>query len=47
MVKKKEIDRVRKKAHSMLRDKDHEMRKLKLLITKYHCCLKDHDLTDE
>lgn len=30
----------------MLRDKDRELRRLKVLIGKYHKCLQDHDLTD-
>lgn len=42
-----EMERIRQKAHSMLREKDVEQRKLKLLISKYHQCLRDHDLTDD
>jgi hypothetical protein len=41
-----EVERIRGKAHSMLRDKDRELRRLKMLIGKYHKCLQDHDLTD-
>lgn len=30
----------------MLSDRDREVRRLNLLIQKYHKCLKDHDMTD-
>jgi hypothetical protein len=31
-----EMDRIRSKAHSMLRDKDKQLKHEKLLISKYH-----------
>lgn len=42
-----EIERIRSKAHMMLRQKDKGLRRQKQLIDKYHQCLRDHDMTDE
>ena len=41
-----EVERVRARAKQLLISSDNEQRRLKLLISKYHQCLKDHDLTD-
>ena len=42
-----EIDRVRNKAYALLKTNDYEKRKQKLLISKYHQCLRDHDMNDD
>lgn len=42
-----EIERVRDKAFGMLREKDMELRRVTLKMSKYHQVLRDHDLSDE